>query len=371
MPIPEPPSDPVRRAGLPPRLLGLLVALAALAGAVTACSPGYVLRAGWEEARILAAREPIDRALRDTAAPAELRAKLRLVRHARDFAERSLGLDPGDSFRSFARLERDTLLLVVSAAPEFALRWKTWWFPIVGRVPYRGYFDFDRARGAADALRREGYDVSLRPASAFSTLGWLPDPLLSTTLRLDSLSLVETVIHEIVHTTYYPAGQARFNESFASFVGHRGAIEFFCRAVADAEACRRAEARWSDARVFGRFFESMVPPLRELYASDLGDEEKRTRKRALFRQAVDRFEAEVRPALHGGRYRLPEPDRLDNAWVLARLLYYSRLDDFEAVHAARGDLRETIRAVIETGRRHGPWEGLDALLTAREDRASG
>lgn len=341
-----------------------LPALATLLTAATACSPGYVLRAGWEEARILAARQPIHQVVRDTAAPAPMRAKLRLVQDARDFAERSLGLDPGDSFRSFARLDRDTLLLVVSAAPEFELRWKTWWFPIVGRVPYRGYFDFDRARRLAAELRAEGYDVSLRPASAFSTLGWLPDPLLSTTLRLDSLALAETVIHEIAHSTYYPAGEARFNESFANFVGHRGAVEFFCRAVADPVACARAEDRWHDARVFGRFFESLVDPLRELYASDLRPERKRAEKRELFRRAAERYREEVRPELRADRFGELDPDRLDNAWVLSRLLYYSRLDDFEAVYRSRGDVAETVAAIIGAARERGPWPGLDALVEA-------
>ncbi len=337
-------------------------ALATLVTAAAACSPGYVLRAGWEEARILAAREPIHDVVRDTAAPAETRAKLRLVQDARDFAERSLGLDPGDSFRSFARVDRDTLLLVVSASPEFELRWKTWWFPIVGRVPYRGYFDFERARRLAEELRAEGYDVSLRPASAFSTLGWLPDPLLSTTLRLDSLALAETVIHEITHSTYYPAGQARFNESFANFVGHRGAVEFFCGAVADPAACARAEDRWHDARVFGRFFESLVEPLRDLYASDLAADRKRAEKRELFRQAAERYREEVLPELRADRFGELDPDRLDNAWVLSRLLYYSRLDDFEAVYQSRGHLAETVAAIIAAGRERGPWPGLDALL---------
>jgi predicted aminopeptidase len=236
---------------------------------LTACSPGYVLRAGWEEAKILTARRPIHEIVHDTTASAELRGKLRLVQHAREYSERTLELVPGDAFTSYVELERDTLLMVVNAAHEFELRWKTWWFPIVGRLPYKGYFDFDKARREGEKLDEQGYDTWVRPSSAFSTLGWFPDPLMSTTLRADSVGIVETVIHEITHSTFFPKGQARFNESFANFVGHRGAISFFCDAIADEESCETAEDRWHDIRVFGRFFHSVLDPLEALYACTL------------------------------------------------------------------------------------------------------
>ena len=124
--------------------------LAFLPAIFGACSPGYVLRAGWEEAKILRDRRPIADVVHDTTTSSEMRQKLRLVQNARAFAVRELGLEAGDSFMSYARVESDTLLLVVSAAPELQLAWKTWWFPIVGRVPYRGYFHFDRARRDAE-----------------------------------------------------------------------------------------------------------------------------------------------------------------------------------------------------------------------------
>lgn len=341
----------------------LATPLLLLTGA-TACSPGYVMRAGWEEAKLLSRRQPIHQAVRDTSTSPALRAKLQLVQNARDYAERVLGLSPGGSFTSFVRLPRDTLALNISAAPEFELRWKTWWFPIVGRVPYKGYFDRDRALREARRLREEGYDVSVRPVSAFSTLGWLPDPVMSTTLRLDSVALVETVIHEITHSTFFPPGQARFNESFANFVGHRGAIDFFCDGLRREAPCRRARARWHDTRLFGRFFESLVEPMRELYATEMPATEKRARKREAFREAARAFREEVRPRLRAGTYGDLDPERLDNAWVLSRLLYYTRLDDFEELHRQRGGSLATVvedltAAAAESG---DPWAALDRLL---------
>jgi predicted aminopeptidase len=316
---------------------------------LASCSPEYVLRGGWEEAKILSDRRPIEEVVADPSTEPEVREKLLLVRDARVYAERQLGLDPGKSFTSYSRLDSDTLVLVVSAAPEFELRWKTWWFPIVGRLPYKGYFQFDKALEQAGKLEADGYDVSVRPSAAFSTLGWLPDPILSPSLREDSIGLVETVVHEITHTTYFPKGQARFNESFANFVGWRGAIEFFCDALADVERCATAESRWHDMRLFGRFFNSVVEPLQELYAGG-------------GTASAARFDDEVRPQLVSGRYRALDPDQLNNAWLLSRILYYTRLDDFETLYGQYPDLSSTVSALIEEAGSGDPWEALDRLL---------
>lgn len=360
---------PTRRSG---RLPGGRLLCIALALVSQACSPVYVLRAGWEEARILSSRRPIRAVVHDSSVDALTRDKLRLVLDARDFAERDLGLRAGASYESYAELGRDTLALNVLAAPEFQLRWKTWWFPIVGHVPYKGFFDFDDARALAADLEAEGYDVSVRPVSAFSTLGWFPDPIMSTTLRLDSLSLVDTVIHEILHSTFYPAGGADFNESFANFVGARGAIAFYCDAVRDETACENAELRWHDTRVFGRFFHSMLAPLEEVYDSGDDIETKRRRKRAVFEAAAERFETEVKPQLLAGRYGSLDPSALDNAWMISRLLYYTRLDDFERLYERHGDLVATVEAVTAAASSGDPWAALDDLLgdgasTARAD----
>lgn len=330
---------------------------------VASCSPLYVMRAGWHEAKLLERRVPIDRLVRDTATPPELRSKLRLVLDARDYAERSLGLEPGDSYTSYAEVERDTLMLVVSAAPRFRLEWKTWWFPIVGRVPYRGFFDFEEAREEADELRRRGYDVYVRPTAAFSTLGWLPDPVLSTALAGDSVGIVETVIHEITHSTYFAGGHVDFNESFANFAGHVGAIAFFCDALDQERNCRRARDRWHDTRVFGEFVADVHDRLAALYGRELSDSVRAVRKREVLERAARRYAEEVSPRFRAfGAGRL-DPDELNNAWLLARTLYYRRLGDFDAVRRGRS-AREAIAAIIEAARAaEDPWTALDRLVS--------
>ena len=160
--------------------------LAIVAYLVIAPTGRYLLRAGWEEGKILWRRRPIPDLIADGATPAPLRAKLQLVLDARAFAHDSLGLSTGESFTTYSRLDRDTLVLVLSGAYRDKLKARTWWFPIVGRVPYKGYFDFAAAKEAARDLTAQGFDARLGAASAFSTLGWFNDPLLPTTLSADA-----------------------------------------------------------------------------------------------------------------------------------------------------------------------------------------
>lgn len=206
------------------------------------CSPGYVIKAAFEEGKILANRREIDAVLDDQSASNEERAKLSLVRSAREYA-RSIGLTPGDSFTTYSRVDRDPLTWVLAGSRPDTFSLHTWWFPIVGEVPYKGFFEESDARAAARALEKKGFEISLRGADAFSTLGWFNDPVLSTTLKHPETRVVDTVIHEIVHSTIWIPGNVPFNESLANFVGGRAAVQFF---ELMRDSCMREQAPCAD-----------------------------------------------------------------------------------------------------------------------------
>jgi len=342
-------------------------ALVALIVAYFAISPTgrYLVRAGWAEAGILRRRRPIRAIVADPSTNPPVARRLELVLDARAFAVDSIRLTAKESFTTYSQLDRDTLVLVLSGAYPDRLKSYTWWFPIVGRVPYKGYFDFSAAKDAARKLGAAGFDVYLRPAPAFSTLGFFNDPLLSTALGADTVDLANTVIHELTHNTFYASGQAVFNESFANFVGARGSAWFF-RSRGSPAAADQADARWSDDKVLARFWAQLYREVDSAFKAHPTDSLARLAARDTLyararRQLVDSVGPQLRTVPAAALPRI----RLDNAALLAHRLYNTDLDLFDQVWVKQnGDLRRTIPLVIDLAKLNpkDPFAGIRAWL---------
>lgn len=338
----------------------LLLLIGFLSLTPTGC---YLSRGAYEEAKILKGRRDIEKLVGDASVDSVTRTKLRLVLDARTFAIDSLQFNPKKSFTTYSKLEHDTLVLVLSAAYRDKLEPYTWWFPIVGRVPYKGYFDFGKARADAKSLAGEGYDVYLRPSSAFSTLGFFNDPLLSTTLKEDSLDLANTVIHELTHNTFYASGQAVFNESFANFVGARGAAWLF-RARGSPRAAEQTDDRWQDEKILAVFWDRLYKTLDSAYKAHPSDKSARLAARdTVYDRARLQLVYEVGPSLRTIGPRYFERVRLDNAALLARRIYLTDLDLFDQVWLRQGrDLRKTVAQVVALAKSE-PKDPYGALRT--------
>lgn len=334
-----------------PRILGLLLLLLS-----SACSPLYVLRAGWEEAGILWRKEEITKIVADPATEPETARKLRLVLEARDFAA-SLGMNVGGSYREYTKIDREVLVWVLSASPKLELGYYTWWFPIVGRVPYKGFFDKEDGIELGKELREEGYDVFLRPSPAFSTLGWFDDPLLSTLLAADDIALVNTVIHELLHNTVWVKNHVAFNETLANAFGAVGAIQFFeQRDGMDSENAKSARDRWHDELIYSRFIKSARNDLdtfyEELKENDSSLDFKA--KLSLRDTRFDELQAEWKallPTLRTNRYQ-NATSRINNAILLAQTVYLDRLWLFdELLKTLNYSLPEYTKAIETIGSR--------------------
>jgi predicted aminopeptidase len=342
----------VRWGGIGLVLLGVLAG-AALLVAVTPMGR-YLARGAYEEARILSRRKSIGQLVADSATPPAVRAKLQLVLEARRFAVDSLGLPAKDAFTKFTQLDHDTLVLVLSGAYRDRLQAITWWFPVVGRVPYKGFFDFEEAKRAEIEMRDAGFDSYLRPSPAFSTLGFFNDPLLSTTLHDDSLEIVNTVVHELTHNKFYARGQAVFNESFASFVGARGAEQFFS-SRGDTASARRVAERWGDDLLLGDVWERTFHALDSAYANAGANDSSRAARLAardtVYARARQLLVDSVAPRLKSIDPRYAARVRLDNASLLARRIYSTGLQDFDAVWLREDrNVRSALERIIALAR---------------------
>jgi predicted aminopeptidase len=346
--------DPLKERARPRwgRLLKRVIAIVVGAAAaivvlllLVSADARYVARAGVEEARILLRRRSIEKLLADTSVRPALRQRLRLVLEARRFAADSLGLAVGATYTTYVDVGRDTLLLVLSASRHDKLREFTWTFPIVGVVPYKGFFSADRARQAGKDLEAQGLDVYLRPSGAFSTLGYFSDPLFSTAMSRDTMELVATVLHELAHNTLYVKSQTPFNESFASFVGYRGAEAFF-RARRDTIDARRAVARWRDERTLDVFYAELARRLDSAYAdTPTGDRLERTRT-VLFGWARTQLTGPVGQSLETYDWRWFANAPLNNAVVISQRLYRMDLNLFDEIYLQNNaNIAEAIRAI--------------------------
>jgi predicted aminopeptidase len=324
--------------------IAVSAAVLLLISAPTAC---YLSRGAWEEAKILSRRQPISEIVADPRTPKDARDKLKVVLAARQYAKDSLRLRTKDSFTTYSRLDHDTLVLVVSAAYRDTLKPYTWWFPIVGRVPYKGYFDFNAAKRDAKNLFDDGFDVYVRPSDAFSTLGFFNDPLLNTTLKGDSLGLANTVIHELTHNTFYASGQAPFNESFAMFVGARGAAAFF-RSRGQPAAAAKVDAEWEDDKLLARFWTRVIKSLDSAYAAHPSDKEARIAARdTVYARTRVALVNEIAPQLKTISPLYAERVQLNNAALLARRVYATDLDVFDLLYEKEGrDLKRSIGRII-------------------------
>lgn len=201
-----------------------IVILAYLAYHYAAVRYGLEQAAG--QLKIIWNTEEINSLRENPNAPDSLLAKFDLINAIRSFAEDSLGLTVGDNYTTFYDQKNKPILWTVTASPEFEIEAHQWEFPIAGSFPYKGFFNHKKALIEEDRLKKEGYDTKVGEVSAWSTLGILNDPVLSSMLKRSEGELAELIIHESTHATIYLKDQGKFNENLASFIGRKGAELF-------------------------------------------------------------------------------------------------------------------------------------------------
>ena len=343
--------------------LSMLLALG-LAGCAALGYYGQSIGGQWE---VLIKRRPIAELLDDPATPADLKPKLELILRLRAFAGGELQLPDNDSYRSYADLERPYAVWNVYAAPEFSLTPKEWCFPFVGCVAYRGYFAKHEAEAFAVELRRQGHDVHVGGAAAYSTLGWFHDPMLSTLIHRPEADLAGLMFHELAHQVVYARDDSAFNESFATTVELEGARRWLTMNGTPQQLDDYLAAKQRRAR-FVALIMRYRTRLAALYATDVTDAHKRAAKAGIFSELRAEYARQIADGKLGDDYRRWFERDLNNARLVPIGVYHEYVAAFQALLAQEmGDWTAFYRSVqrlaeLPKEQRHAQ---LNVLLSAR------
>jgi len=263
--------------------------LVILSVAVCSCeSVHYYNQAIQGQYSILDERQPISEILADPESPVFLRERLAHILSVRQFAENQLQLPVKNHYLTYVDLKRPYVVWNVFAAPEFSLTPKTWCYPVVGCAAYRGYFTEKDARQYADGLISQGYEVFVAGVTAYSTLGWFDDPVLSTFMRYSEDQSAALIFHELAHQILYVKGDTVFNESFATAVEQEG-LKRWQAEIQASHLFRDYLRNYRRQQQFVQLIMDFRRILETLYQSDTSTLDKRKQKTYIFSELREEF----------------------------------------------------------------------------------
>ncbi|MFM7201939.1 MAG: aminopeptidase [Myxococcota bacterium] len=342
------------------RLLPAVLAAGAVLSLIPGCSVGYLATQGYYQGKLLSGGIDVEDALAREDVSAATKDQLRLIQEIRRYGEETLGMTPTRNYTR-VNLEWREQIFNVSGSRELKFEPFMWWFPIVGSVPYKGYFQKPDAEAEAERLKQQGYEVAVRRVAGYSTLGWFRDPILPSMLDDDLAEISNLILHELAHSTLFIPGKIDFNESFASFVADVASLRFIAfKEGAEGTWRQEAQARQNDAKRVTTFMHTLYTDLDLLYKSDRSDSDKRREKAAILARAAEAYEG---LPFESQRYRGRKFPKLNNADLLQYKRYSSAEDQFARVLAGQEDelkrFFEVFRAVGKSG--EDPFKALERL----------
>jgi predicted aminopeptidase len=333
----------------------LVVALlCAVAGAAGCSTVGYYWQAVNGQMEVQRKARPIPKVIADPATTPELKAKLERVDEIRDFASRELSLPDNGSYRRYADLGRPYVVWNVFAAPEFSVTPRQWCFPFAGCVGYKGYFKKTGADDLAASLSAEHYDVFVGEVPAYSTLGWLDDPVLNTFIHYPDAEVARLIFHELAHQVVYVKGDSTFNESCAVSVEQEG-VKRWLAAHGSEELRREHEQAHARQEAFIDLVEKYRARLADLYAQSLTPDEMRARKQAVLAQMRKEYDGLKQTWGGFAGYDRWFQQPLNNAHFASIAIYTQLVPGFEQVlHDSGGDLPRFYAQVKEIAKLPAP-----------------
>ncbi|MEY4615902.1 MAG: hypothetical protein RJB66_862 [Pseudomonadota bacterium] len=340
------------------RWLVTALALTSLSG----CQFTYLVKNAYNQMNILYQRQPIDQVIASGKLNEKDKAKLELSQSARLFAQEKLLLNVGKNYASYVQLNKPYVVWSVNASHQWKLEHFLWHFPIVGDVPYKGFPEEEDAKKEASLLQSQGYDTYVRGVSAYSTLGWFNDPILSSMMRYSDEDLVNTIIHESVHATIYIKSNADFNERLATFLGDKGTELYYLETEGtESIHLQKMKDENEDQKIFSAFISDEIKKLGVFY--DSNPKKDLSLRENQFVEIKNRFRMLVRPILKTDSYSSFEKITLNNARLLLFKTYVADLSDFQRLlDSVNGDLILFINKIKTLESHPNPAEGLKKLI---------
>jgi predicted aminopeptidase len=337
----------------------------ALIFSLTGCQLSYYMHSAYNQSKLVQSRQPIKKVVNSQKTKPEVRRKLQLVQDVKAFAESDLGLKKSSNYTSYVELDEPYVTYIVQAARKFELKPYLWKFPFVGEVPYKGYFKRKLADREAAQFNKDEFDTFVRGVTAYSTLGWFQDSVLSSMMRYEDHDLVETIIHETVHTTLFIKNAAEFNERMATFLGHEG-MKMYYRKKDGPKSIHliKAEDDTFDQHAFSAFITKELADLKKWYEDNKGQVTAESKAKRL-KEIQERFTKDLKPKLKTDNYFEFEKRELNNAYLLAIQTYEYSLEDFQKLWEKNGgDFHKTLEYLKTLEKTEDPASELKKFVSS-------
>ncbi len=346
-----------------------LCLLAFLPLILSACQLGYIAESAFYQAKLMRQRVPLQYALDNYKLEDKEREKIELAIELRKFMAEDLKLETKNNYSRYVHLSQKYVTYAVNAAQKDELTPYTWSFPIIGSVPYKGYFKEESAIEEARELSEEGLDTHVRGVAAYSTLGWFEDPLLSSMLRMKEHHFVNTLIHETVHANLYIKSESKFNERVASFMGQLGAEAYYKKLNRSDELKKLVDDETADELVFSAFISEELKQLRQWY-KDNHDKNVTELREEQFKKMQQSFTKNIVPQLKTQNYSWFPKKKLNNAFLLLLELYNSDFSVLEklANHHQR-DFQKVLQELKKLEDADHPEKALEEMVARLETKA--
>lgn len=309
---------------------------------LSSCQLGYYWHVSTSHLALLYSEQPIEDVLKSGKLTEEQKRKIELVQQVREFAFTELQLNRSKNYTEYVDLGRPYVTYAVSASQKWKFEPYLWDFLFIGEAPYKGFYSEKLAREEAEELKKKDLDVSIRGVPAFSTLGKLSDPLLSSMLNYSDYHLANTIIHELTHTTLFIKSSIDFNERLAVFVANKGTEMFYKKLEGEnSPTLKRIQQENEDDAEFSKFITTEIEQLKQWYkdSSNLlqlpADEREKLREDRLNLIGVH-FEKQLKPKMKTHIYDHTFDKTLNNADLSVYNTYMKSLDVFEKVYQKNG-----------------------------------